>query len=145
MRIKILALGFIFIFIIACAKHLLYYNIVLSEVERPVEGKVRYGKQKIIKTDEQGYAYLFEDEIVKVFWLHTCSIPHLSKLGFSELGFSKLEFRIINKTEDSIKIIWDKAAYVDEHGESRRVVRSSVNYTNKFDPQPPSIVVGKED
>ena len=50
-------------------------------------------------------------------------------------------FTLLNKTNHSIKIIWDEAVYVDENGLSRRLMHSGVKYTDRNNPQPPTVVV----
>jgi hypothetical protein len=54
-----------------------------------------------------------------------------------------LSFLLENKTDYSIKIPWDEAAYVDEFGRSHRVMHSGVKYTDRDKPQPPSVIVRK--
>ena len=105
------------------------YDISMSEVERPSDAKERYGEQKITSMTEEGnLKYYFEDDLVKVTWLATSS---------------SLSFVIENKTDHSIKIIWDEAAFVDEKGSSHRVVHNGVKYTDRNSSQPPTVVVRK--
>ncbi len=132
MRAKVLVLGLACLFLFSCEAfifHRVHYNIALSEVERPAEAKERYGEYKISEmepTEEKGFTYVFEDEMIKILWLPTGVM---------------LGFQITNKTDHSIKIIWDEAAYVDENGESHRVMHGGVKYVDKEAPQPPSVVV----
>ena len=102
------------------------YHISLQEVRRPDEAKKRYGPQKIEKVAEET-KYYFEDAMVKIVW-----IP----------GVAGFDFILNNKTEHSIRILWDEAAFVDENGFSHRVIHSGVKYTDKDRPQPPSVVPG---
>ncbi len=103
------------------------YEFSLTKVERPVKATKRFGKQKvdILKSDSK-YKYFFEDNLVKVLWVVTNT---------------QILFRIENKTDYSIKIPWDEAAYVDKNGSSHRVMHSGVKYTNRDAPQPPSVIV----
>ena len=112
-----------------CASYRAYYDIGLTEVERPAQAKARYGEQKITTTKEEGVEkYYFEDELLKILWLP------------SSLNIS---FALSNKTDHSIKIIWDEAAYVDSIGVSHRVMHSGVKYTDRNSPQPPTVVPRK--
>jgi hypothetical protein len=105
------------------------YDISMSEVERPAEAKERYGEQKITSTTEEGnLKYYFEDDLVKIAWLATSS---------------SLSFVMENKTDHSIKIIWDEAAFVDDKGVSQRIMHSGVKYTDRNASQPPTIIVRK--
>lgn len=105
------------------------YDISMSEVERPAKAKERYGEQKITSTTEEGnLKYYFEDDLVKIAWLATSS---------------SLSFMMENKTDHSIKIIWDEAAFVDNKGISQRIMHSGVKYTDRNASQPPTIIVRK--
>lgn len=105
------------------------YDISLYEVERPAEAKKRYGEQRIERLQEEGiYKYYFEDEMVKILWLPSAS---------------GLSFVLSNKTNHSIKIIWDETSYVDENGLGHRTMHSGVKYTDRNNPQPPTVVVRK--
>lgn len=105
------------------------YDIALVEVQRPKEAKARYGEQKIDRIIENGVnKYYFEDEMIKIIWL-----PVVYQLSFV----------VNNKTEYSIRIVWDEAAYVDENGLSLKMMHSGVKYADRNSSQPPSVVVRK--
>ncbi|RLI46562.1 hypothetical protein DRO69_02755 [Candidatus Bathyarchaeota archaeon] len=126
-QLKCLVFLVLITFFLGCATYRAYYDIVLKEVERPVEAKERYGEQKITKVEEEGiFKYYFEDQMVEIIWMPTSS---------------QISFMLKNKTNHSIKIVWDEAAYVDENGESHRVIHSGVKYIDRNNPQPPSVVV----
>jgi hypothetical protein len=119
----------LFTFLTGCLAYRAYYDIGLSEVERPTQAKERYGEQKVTKVEEQGVEkYCTEDEMVKIVWVPTSS---------------QISFILTNKTDHSIKIVWDEAAFVDENGMSHRVTHSGVKYIDRNNPQPPSVVVRK--
>jgi len=105
------------------------YQMGLKQVERPAEARDRYGEQKIEQIEEEGIAkYRFEDEMVVIVWWPTCHQVH---------------FSLMNKTDHSIKIVWDEAAYVDPDGETHRVIHAGVKYTDANNPQPPTVIVRK--
>lgn len=103
------------------------YQISLIKVERPEKATVRYGVQKVdaVTTDTK-YKYAFEDDMVRILWF---------------VNSQRIAFLLQNKTDYSIKIPWDEAAYVDEIGRSHRVMHRGVKYTDKDKPQPPSVIV----
>lgn len=105
------------------------YQISLAKVERPKTASKRYGAQKVdsIATDQK-YKFAFEDDMVRILWY---------------VGNTQISFLLQNKTDYSIKIPWDEAAYVDEFGRSHRVMHSGVKYTDRDSPMPPSVVVRK--
>jgi len=106
-----------------------FYNVGLQEVERPENAKERYGESKIINFEEEGKTkYSYEDELIKIVWL-----PLSTQFAFT----------LENKSDNSIKIIWDEAVYVDENGSSGRVMHSGVKYVDRSNPQPPTVVVKK--
>ena len=102
------------------------YDIGLAAVKRPENAKGRYGEQKIATLQEEDSTkYSFEDDLIRVLWTAT---PE------------QLDFDLTNKTSHSIRIIWDKAVYVDEKGNSQRIMHSGVKYTDRNNPQPPTTV-----
>lgn len=102
------------------------YDIGLSAVERPENAKERYGEQKIgTVQEEDATKYSFEDDLIRIVWMAT---PE------------QLVFDLTNKTNHSIRIIWDKAVYVDEKENSQRVMHSGVKYADRNKPQPPTTV-----
>ena len=116
-------------FLTGCATYRAYYDIGLKQVERPAQAKERYGEQTITKVEEEGiYKYFFEDEMVKIVWIPTAY---------------QVSFVLTNKTNHSIKIVWDEAAFVDVAGVSHRVMHSGVKYIDRNNPQPPTVVVRK--
>jgi hypothetical protein len=126
-QLKCLVFGVLITFFLGCATYRAYYDIALKEVERPVEAKERYGEQEITKVEEEGiFKYHFEDQMVEIIWIPTSF---------------RCSFILKNKTNHSIKIVWDEAALVDEKGESHRVVHSGVKYIDRNNPQPLSVIV----
>lgn len=122
-------LALLVFFLVGCTTYRAYYDIGLKEVERPAQAKERYGAQKITQVEEGGMEkYYFEDDMVKIVWIPTAS---------------QVSFVLTNKTDHSIKIVWDEAAFVDENGVTHRVMHSGVKYIDRNNPQPPSIVVRK--
>lgn len=116
--------------LVGCARvPIAFYDVGLKEVERPASAKEQYGEQKISTAQEAGVnRYSFEDDMVKIGWLIT---------------IKNIAFVLTNKTDHTIKIIWDEAAYVDESGSSQRVMHSGVKYIDRNNPQPPSVIIRK--
>lgn len=113
----------------SCMTYQGFYNVGLQEVERPENAKERYGDSKIVNFQEEGKTkYSYEDEMIKIVWL-----PLSTQFAFT----------LQNKTDHSIKIIWDEAVYVNENGSSGRVMHSGVKYIDRNNSQPPTIVVKK--
>jgi hypothetical protein len=54
---------------------------------------------------------------------------------------TQMAFSLENKTEQSIKIPWDEAAFIDEAGRSHRVMHAGVKFDDREKSQAPSVVV----
>lgn len=104
------------------------YAISLSKIERPEKASKRYGRPKIDKITNGKYNYKFEDAMVKVLWLFDAD---------------NIFFYIQNKTDLSIKIPWDEAAFIDDNNLSHSVMHTGVKYSDRANPQAPSIIAGK--
>lgn len=64
---------------------------------------------------------------------------HFLKIVFS-ITKKQIGFILQNKTENPIKIDWNQVSYVDVLGESHKVMHSGVKYTDRANPQPPTVV-----
>jgi len=111
----------------SCSFYKGYYKLGLAEVERPADSKERYGESKIVNFEEEGKTkFSYEDEMIKIVWLPLST---------------QFSFILENKTEHSIRIIWDEAVYVNENGSSGRVMHAGVKYIDRNNPQPPTVIM----
>lgn len=103
------------------------YSMSLVSVESPEDSKVKYGETKIVTSvSDTGISkYTYQDDYISIIWY---------------FGHKQLNFAITNKTGYSIKLPWDEMVYVDEDGQSMRVIHSGVKYIDRNSPQAPSIV-----
>ncbi len=110
-----------------CMTYTGIYTVGLQEVESPENIKEQFGETKVVNFQDQGVTkYSYEDGIIKIVWL-----PLSTQFSFS----------LTNKSDHSIRIIWDEVAYVNENGLSQRVFHSGVKYTDRNNSQPPTIIV----
>jgi len=106
------------VFSLGCSVYRANYDVGLSEVERPSDAKGKYGKQEIVSfedknEDETVTKYRFEDGMIEmIVWLEDSRF---------------FPFQLRNKTEHSIKIIWDKSSYVDENSISKRIFQKQMD------------------
>ena len=117
--------------ILGCAQTFekIRYDVALYEVERPIYAKERYGEKEIKKiTEKEVTKYSYEDDMIKILWI---------------IELDRLSFILENKTDHSIKIIWDEAIFVDENGLSNRIIHSGVKYIDRDKSLPPSVVIRK--
>lgn len=109
-----------------CYAYQAIYDVSLANVERPEDVRERYGEYEIVSFEEDGETkYTYEDEVVKITWVV------LTK---------QLAFFLTNKSDNSIQIIWDEAAFVDYDGSTGRVIHSGVKYIDRNNSQPPTII-----
>ena len=105
------------------------YKVRLREVEQPENVKEQYSKSKItILAEENETKNSYEDDFIKIIWL-----PALTEFSFT----------LENKSDISIKIIWDEAVYIDEDNTSRKVMHSGVKYEDKEKAQPLTVIAKK--
>ena len=79
-----------------------------------------------VTSSDKGIAkYSYEDNIVKI-----SMVPLTTEIGFS----------LQNKSQNSIKIIWDEALYISEEGISCKIMHSGVKYIDKDGKQTPTVV-----
>ena len=105
------------------------FKVRLREVEQPENVKEQYSKSKItIFAEENETKNSYEDDFIKIIWL-----PALTKFSFT----------LENKSDNSIKIIWDEAVYIDEDNTSLKVTHSGVKYVDMEKAQPLTVIAKK--
>ena len=105
------------------------YKVRLREVEQPENVKEQYSKSKItIFAEENETKNSYEDDFIKIIWL-----PALTEFSFT----------LENKSDNSIKIIWDEAVYIDEDNSSLKVMHSGVKYVDGEKAQPLTVIAKK--
>lgn len=102
------------------------YALGLKEVERPATFGDRFGRTVVIPVNEDGqFERYYEDEFITVFWY-----PNRSSFDCT----------IVNNTDNSIKIIWDEAVYINEADASIKVAHGDVYYPDIYKSSPPTII-----
>lgn len=95
------------------------YKINLTEVEHK-----KGSQKKIIPLDKDNYS--FSDSIVDITWM-----PTNKAFGFE----------LKNKSQSTLKIIWDEAVLVLPTGETNKVMHSGVKYIERNNSQPPTTII----
>ena len=108
-----------------------FYTLELEEVVRPENVIEQFGNPTIINSKEKKKDNIFfensyEDNLIKIVWTVT-----------------NVQFNFIleNKSEHTVKIIWDDAVYIDITGTSQKVMHSGVKYTDRNNSQIPTVVI----
>lgn len=103
------------------------YDIGLEQVERPADFQKRYGKSEITKQDTAEISrYVYSDSLMSIAWL-----PYPQQF----------EFVLQNKSDHTMKVIWNEAAFVDSNGGTHPVMHQGVKFSDKNNPMPPSVVI----
>jgi len=110
----------------SCTAYQAVYDVGLSQVTRPLNATEQYGEYSIVDNDTNN-KFTYVDGLIE---------------GVFVLGEKSVIFGITNKTSHIIKINWDEAAFIDENGNSSRVVHSGIRYVDMNSPQSPSIIIG---
>ena len=100
------------------------YTAGLTEVARSSTTKQRYGKADAITAGDSA-RYTFEDglAVVEVAALY---------------GAVRLDVR--NKTDHSIKVIWDEASFIDLDGRLSRIMHIGVKFVDRNASQPATVI-----
>lgn len=103
------------------------YDYELSSVQRPANARQRYGAQTLTKTADSGITkYTFQDDLVSAIL-----VPSTTRIAL----------RLQNKTDHSIRVVWNDAAFVDEDGKSSPIMHVGVKYTECSGSKAVSVVV----
>lgn len=105
---------------------------ILFSVERPAEAVTKYGKGTITESEAKGYVsekrHSFEDGMIKIVW---------------EITYSEFAFELKNKTNNPIKILWDKTTYIDTENVNHKVMHFGIPYSKKDLPMEPTTIIGQ--
>lgn len=128
MRLPVLALLSLFV-LTGCATldtRSYNYDSALVEVERPSDPSNRYSEQITTDQTEDGSSrYLYADSLMSIAW-----VP----------GNTQIAFVLENKTDHSLKVLWDEAAFLSPSGSSSRLMHEGIRYMEREASMPASIV-----
>lgn len=100
-----------------------YYTTVLTSVDRPTRTEEKYGSKQSIELTDGRFAY--SDQLIDAVLL---------------ASRAQVEFAISNKSEHSIKIEWNSAAFIDTDGKSSSVINQGVRFYDMNSPRSPTVV-----
>ena len=98
----------------------------LTKVEKPLNPDVRYGKTEII-TENNLTKYSYVDNYIDILIF----ISDQDKFAFS----------LTNISDNSIKIIWNDAVFVDVDGTISKVMHEGIKYSEKEKDQPATTII----
>ena len=111
-KARLLLIIILFSFASYCSGHYAKYEIPLKNVDYVHTPDNDLGEKKIVlfqEKDELKSAY--ENEMIKIVWTPT---PY------------RFLFTITNKTQQTMKIIWKEAEYIDQNGVAKQIMQSAV-------------------
>jgi len=92
------------------------YSMYLFAVEQPKGFEI--GKLDTVLST-------YEDANIKIDW---------------DYAFSQLGFTLANKSEETIRVIWDEAAFISIENETIRVFHKGIKIIDRESPQPPTLI-----
>ncbi len=102
-----------------------HFNAALVKVEKPSVSSDRYGKTTEI-TDNKITKYSYVDDIIDILIYG---------------GSHDFSFIIKNVSDNSIKIVWNEAVFVDVDGTSSKIMHSGIKYSQREGDQPASTII----
>lgn len=105
---------------IGCSSYTAKYDARIISVERPENYNLRYSEKVMLEF----VSNVYEDELLKI------------TVSYHQVCF----FTIENKSEHSIKLIWDAVVYIDTNRISHKCVPSTVSYATRNQSQLPAVI-----
>lgn len=101
------------------------YVSILSKVEKPSNPTIRYGKTTTVK-DENVSRYSYVDNVIDI-------------LIFG--GSTQFDFVLKNVSDNSIKVIWNEAVFVNYDGTTSKVIHAGTRYSQREADQPATTII----
>lgn len=106
-----------------------HYITKIDTVERPESASKQYGNYQTIEMNENNETkFVFEDKLLKIKFF---------------IGSDRIYFDLENKTDYSIKLIWDDMIFVNAKNESSGVIHTGIKLINKNESQKPTPIIRK--
>lgn len=101
------------------------FHATLQKVEAPTNSEVRYGETKEI-TDKDITKYSYIDNFIDIIIV---------------AGYSQFDFIIKNVSDNTIKVVWNEAVFVDVDGSTSKVMHVGTKYSEREGDQPASTII----
>ena len=102
------------------------YVSLLNKVEKPSNPEIRYGETTVIQSEDAVSKFSYKDNIIDILIF-----------GVRD-GFS---FVLHNISGNTIKIIWDEAAFVNFDGSTEKVMHKGTKYAERNSSQPATTII----
>lgn len=101
------------------------YLATLAKVEKPEDPTVRYGETKVInEKDVTKFNYI--DKYIDILIFATST---------------QFNFMLKNVSENSLKVIWNEAVFVDYTGSTSKIMHVGTKYSQKEADQPSTVII----
>lgn len=97
----------------------------LTKVEKPSNSAVRYGKTTSV-TEKDITKYSYEDNFIDI-------------LIFA--GSTQFNFMLKNVSDNTLKVVWNEAVFVDVDGSTSKVMHTGIKYSQREGDQPASTII----
>lgn len=101
------------------------YYTYLARVEKPENPSVQYGNTTIIE-DEGKTKFSYKDNYIDIIIFGTST---------------KFFFTLKNVSENTLKLVWDEAVFVDYNGSTSRIMHNGIKYSEREASQPASTII----
>lgn len=102
------------------------YITTLNKVIKPSNTSIRYGKVETIYNSSNKTSFSYKDNIIDI------------TIVGNEESFS---FVLKNKSDNSIKIVWDEAVFIDYDGATSKIMHLGTKYSQRDAHQPASVII----
>lgn len=102
-----------------------HYISALSKVEKPSNAAIRYGKTTTIE-DKNITKYSYIDNVIDI-------------LIFG--GSKQFDFVLKNISDNSIKVVWNEAVFVDFDGTTSKIMHAGTKYSQREGDQPATTII----
>ncbi len=104
-----------------------HYISVLSKVEKPSNPAIRYGKTTTVEDKDKNISkYSYIDNVIDI-------------LIFG--GSTQFNFILKNVSDNSIKVIWNEAVFVDFDGTTSKIMHTGTKYSQREADQPATTII----
>lgn len=101
------------------------FTATLSNVEKPANSEVRYGETTIV-SDKDITKFSYVDNYIDI-------------LIFA--AYKQFSFMLKNVSDNTIKVVWNEAVFVDVDGSTSKVMHAGTKYSQREGDQPASTII----
>lgn len=98
----------------------------LSKVEKPSNPEFRYGTTTTISDDKDITKFSYVDNFIDIILF---------------AGSDQINFQIKNVSDNTIKIVWNEAVFVDVDGSTSKIMHAGTKYSEREGDQPASTII----